>query len=116
MAMGMPAGPSAVNVFPNTPGMVTVDLAEWQKLNAFYYSNGGGARHKIIRSVFVADQAMLTRGEEGTFYVFGPLAVLSATLLSTTSTRIWSRNVGETSCGWRLSRLSGREGLCNLGG
>ena len=42
MAMGMAAGPSAVNVFPNTPGMVTVDLAEWQKLNAFYYSNGGG--------------------------------------------------------------------------
>ena len=31
-----------VNVFANTPGMVTVDLAEWRKLNAFYYTNGGG--------------------------------------------------------------------------
>jgi len=44
-AMGgaqMGGGGSSVNVFPNTPGMVTVDLAEWQKLNAFYYSNGGG--------------------------------------------------------------------------
>lgn len=34
-------------------------------------------------------------------HVIGPLAVLSAMLLSTASTRIWSRNVGETSCGWR---------------
>ena len=46
---------------------------------------------------------MLTREEEGAFYVFGPLAVLSAALLSVTSTSLWSRNVGETSCGWRLS-------------
>lgn len=42
MGGGMAAGGSSVNVFPNTPGMVTVDLAEWQKLNAFYYTNGGG--------------------------------------------------------------------------
>ena len=34
-------------------------------------------------------------------YAFGPLAVLSALALSAASTRIWSRNVGETSCGWR---------------
>jgi len=42
VGLGAGAGASSVNVFPNTPGMVTVDLAEWQKLNAFYYSNGGG--------------------------------------------------------------------------
>ena len=46
---------------------------------------------------------MLTREEEGTFYVFGPLAVLSATFLSISSTALWSRNVGETSCGWRTA-------------
>lgn len=34
-------------------------------------------------------------------YAFGPLAVLSALALSAASTRIWSRNVGETSCSWR---------------
>ena len=46
---------------------------------------------------------MLTRDEEGNFYVFGPLAVLSATFLSISSSALWSRNVGETSCGWRIS-------------
>ena len=34
-------------------------------------------------------------------YLFGPLMVLSACLLSMASSAIWSRNVGETSCGWR---------------
>ena len=45
----MPTGPvpsgiggaGAFNFFASTPGMVTVDLEEWRKLNAFYYSNGG---------------------------------------------------------------------------
>lgn len=34
-------------------------------------------------------------------YVIGPLLVLSACCLSLVSSDIWSRNVGETSCGWR---------------
>ena len=36
-------------------------------------------------------------------YVVGPLAVLSATILSLLSSAIWSRNVGETSCAWRTN-------------
>lgn len=36
-------------------------------------------------------------------YVVGPLAVLSATILSLISSAIWSRNVGETSCAWRTA-------------
>ena len=35
-------------------------------------------------------------------HTIGPLAVISSTLLSLTSISIWSRNVGETSCGWRV--------------
>lgn len=34
-------------------------------------------------------------------YIIGPLFVLSAFCLSLASSAIWSRNVGETSCGWR---------------
>ena len=34
-------GAGGINFFASTPGMVTVDLAEWKKLNAFYYSHGG---------------------------------------------------------------------------
>ena len=34
-------------------------------------------------------------------YVFGPMSVLSAEALSLVSQGVWSRNVGETSCGWR---------------
>jgi hypothetical protein len=36
-------------------------------------------------------------------YVIGPLAVLSAIILSLLSSVIWSRNVGETSCAWRTN-------------
>ena len=58
---------------------------------------------------------MLTRGEEGTFYVFGPLAVLSATLLSTTplgsGAVMWEKHHVVGDC-----HTSGREGLCDLGG
>ncbi len=37
----------------------------------------------------------------GGVYAIGPLAVVSALFLSLTSGRVWSRNVGETSCAWR---------------
>jgi len=40
--VGAPAPSSGgFNFFAQTPGMITVDLEEWRKLNAFYYSNGG---------------------------------------------------------------------------
>ena len=53
-------------------------------------------------------------------HAVGPLAVLSALILSAASTRIWSRNVGETSCGWRTDyspdgRAFGIWGLLYLG-
>lgn len=34
-------------------------------------------------------------------HMVGPLALLSALVLSLLSSRVWSRNVGETSCAWR---------------
>ena len=41
-SMGAAASaPAGFNFFAQTPGMITVDLEEWRKLNAFYYSNGG---------------------------------------------------------------------------
>jgi hypothetical protein len=36
-------------------------------------------------------------------YAIGPLAVLNALILSLLSSSIWSRNVGETSCAWRVT-------------
>ena len=44
---------------------------------------------------------MLDLDVVGGTHVFGPLAVLSAMFLSLVSSAVWSRNVGETSCGWR---------------
>lgn len=44
------------------------------------------------------DPALVVSGT----HVFGPLSVISALFLSLTSSAIWSRNVGETSCGWRV--------------
>lgn len=41
--------------------------------------------------------------DAGVVYLFGPLTVLSAMFMSMASSAIWSRNVGETSCGWRVS-------------
>ena len=37
----------------------------------------------------------------GGVYTLGPLTVLSSLALSATSSWVWSRNVGETSCAWR---------------
>ena len=36
-------------------------------------------------------------------YLFGPAAVLSAWVLSLSASGLWSRNVGETSCAWRVN-------------
>ena len=44
--------------------------------------------------------SVITTDPNGVF-LLGPLMVLSACLLSMVSSAIWSRNVGETSCGWR---------------
>jgi hypothetical protein len=51
----------------------------------------------------VYDCAMLdlTNARQGA-HAIGPLAVLSAAALSIAATSIWSRNVGDTSCGWRV--------------
>lgn len=45
---------------------------------------------------------MAVSPDDGPIYIIGPLTVLSCMLLSIASIRVWRRNIGETSCGWRL--------------